>query len=339
MSQFKKEYLEIPNVLRKTINNFYSSDNEKNIKTLNTILNKKFTNILFSGMGSSYYAGRYISSYLNSLGYFSNVIESTDLAYFNKNHINDNTLIVMISRSGESKEVVQAINKINKQNYILGVTEESDGFLAKNSNSNFYIYGGEELAPTTKSYFCTLGVLLLLGYWLTEGEIDNERKNKLFVVADIVEELLNNERKISNITSTLKHIKNINITGRGPSLSVALQAGLVFKEEAGLPAEGFSTNDFEHGHNYALSRDHLLIILSNKGLIGELDKEFIKTLKNEPNKNILISDYEILETSNIQNILIPSVEEHLIPMLQMIILNIIIEQLKFGGKSNYLKEN
>lgn len=335
MSQFRKEYLEQPLALKNTLENFLISNFRDNANIMKSISNKNISNILITGMGSSFYAGYFLANYLNSNQIPAYVVEATDLAYFGNSQIRNDTLVVAISRGGESDEIKEALKYVNKDNFVLAITEEDQGYLASHSNGTFYTYGGDEIAPTTKSFLCTLGVSLLFADWLIDGRILKEKSEKLLAIPNLVESILDDEDKIFNLTNKFKIKSKVNVLGRGLSYAIARQSGLIFKEEAGIAAEGLSTNDFQHGHIFALSDEHLIVMLSNSGLIGDLDDKLILKLKDKKGDLLLISDY-LPPNHKISHYLIPSVEKHLSPMLQIIAIEIMLENLKPNGKSNYL---
>lgn len=82
-------------------------------------------------MGSSNYASISASLYLNKNGIESNVISAGQLLYYGLNSLDENTLIVMVSQSGESPEIINLLNKFKGRGNIVGITNILNSTLGK----------------------------------------------------------------------------------------------------------------------------------------------------------------------------------------------------------------
>ena len=68
--------------------------------------------MIFTGMGSSYFTSYAAACLFNSLGIHSYAINTSELLYYHKSLITEKTLIVCISQSGESFEVVKFLEML-----------------------------------------------------------------------------------------------------------------------------------------------------------------------------------------------------------------------------------
>lgn len=122
----------------------------------------------------------------------------------------------------------------------MGVTNSPFSFVAKNSDLTLLTYCGEEKSTSYKTYVVTLEVLFLLACALT-GNLGEKKYKQLYHVINLHQELLERSDKMINAAvNFLGQITYINLIGRGPSLSTALQSALILKEAADVYAEGIS---------------------------------------------------------------------------------------------------
>lgn len=337
ISQFRKEFNEQGRSLQFTLNNFIS-DGFKDFKAIEGLIEKNnISNVIITGMGSSYYASFVMSNLLNLNGFASFVIETTDLAYYGLDLIKSDTLVITVSKSGESNEIIDFINKINNKKNLIGITDEIESTLGTNSNIILRTYAGSEEAPTSKSFICTIGLQLALAYYLIKRDFNNQI-NELLKLCDLLDNLIiENEQKINNLKEFVGELNYINILGRGPSLAVALQCSLVFKEEAKVFAEGMSSNAFLHGADLLVDKNYLSIVLSPEGLTSHLDDDLIKHITGKNGKVIVVTNRERLyKDDRVFEINIPNIDEHKSTLLQYVPLEMIIDKLNPLGFSNYL---
>lgn len=100
-------------------------------------------NIVFLGGGLSGIVGKYASRYIASIGKFSTYID--DLFYPINCESYKNGLVVVLSESGETVEIINAINKFKKQKCIIAsITNSENTTIAKISDFNISYYIPEE---------------------------------------------------------------------------------------------------------------------------------------------------------------------------------------------------
>lgn len=115
---------------------------EEKIRQGADILRKAET-LLFVGLGSSGTLARYGARYFSNLGKFSIGLE--DPYYPITNAICKETVIIVLSVSGETKEIVKLINKFQTNHVrILSITNEANSTIAKLSDWNIS-YGFDQI--------------------------------------------------------------------------------------------------------------------------------------------------------------------------------------------------
>ena len=84
MNKFLKEILEQPDAIDNTLEYYISSDGKKALEKLKKKVDSEhFEQIIFTGMGSSYFASHAASTLFNSMGTGSFSINSSELLHYN----------------------------------------------------------------------------------------------------------------------------------------------------------------------------------------------------------------------------------------------------------------
>lgn len=90
-------------------------------------------NIIISGIGKSFMVGNKIAGTLSSIGTTTIAISITDLLHGNIGMLHSNDLLIIISNSGETKEIIELVNHLRTiENYtIISITGNKNSTLAK----------------------------------------------------------------------------------------------------------------------------------------------------------------------------------------------------------------
>src|SRR5665811_676933 len=93
----------------------------------------KFNEVIFTGMGSSYFAPHTAGCVLSQNGIASTNVNAGELLHYHLPVLREKALITCISQSGESYEVVKILEKISNDRTIIGITNEEKSTLAQKS--------------------------------------------------------------------------------------------------------------------------------------------------------------------------------------------------------------
>jgi len=319
MSQFLAELEEAPERLRATLDQCLADDARSLSQVKRLMQDRKLARVVFTGMGSSHMASLAVAGYLNQHNVPTYVIEAGELAHYQAGVITPDTLLVVVSRSGESKEIREVIERTSGWAMTLGITDEPDSFLASNCNMLLMTRAGEEKAPTTKSYICTVGLLLSFALSLA-GELTAKRIQSLYRIADLSRELLAEGRPVvEKAASFLSEVAYVNLLGRGPSMATVLQGALILKELPKVTAEGMSSASFEHGPDLLVNEQYRAIVFSPQGRTAGLDRDLIRTITDRGGRVVAIANWATGLTNNdVYCIEQPLTAELLAPVLQFI---------------------
>mgnify|MGYP001396820869 CR=1 FL=1 len=119
-----------------SIRNFSSNINNDFVKSVE-IISKCNGKIFITGVGKSGLIANKISSTFSSLGTPSMVIDPLDALHGDLGMIEKNDIIIIISNSGESDELIKMISFLHKKNiFIISITNDKKSRIAKSANIN-----------------------------------------------------------------------------------------------------------------------------------------------------------------------------------------------------------
>lgn len=249
-----KEIYEEPNALRRTLK--ISKDL---LKTFADILCNA-RNIYITAAGTSFYAslaGKFIIT--KFLEKYIEAIECSEFQTQLGNALQEDSVIIAVSQSGETIDLVEAIRwakeKLKEKITVLCITNVVSSSLTRISDHVIVTQAGPEIGVAATKTYCTqvltMGLIALevakFRKILPESEI-NKFYNALSSTPDIIEKLFeNNIDLIKKIVDSLNKSHNFFYLARGISIATAKEGGLKLKEVACRFIEGYSAAHAKHG--------------------------------------------------------------------------------------------
>ena len=236
-----KEINEQPRVLRNLTLNPAA-------RTMADLVNKAF-GIFFVACGSASYAalcGTYLFSKVCKK--HVNFSIGSEFKYL-EDYIHEGTLVVPISQSGESVDVIEPVLAAKKKGAKIAALVNVEGStLFRIAGFNFLLGAWPERAVVaTKSLTAMIAALIMIAYSLVGKE--KVAKEIITSVSRDIEGILDDYRveKVKNLAKRLSRVKDVYVIGRGLSYATALEASLKLKEACYLHAEGFAGGELKHG--------------------------------------------------------------------------------------------
>jgi len=275
---------------------------------------KHAKNIYVTGSGTSYnsalIAKQILSKYVKIK---AEPIMSSELQ-FAPEGIEDNSIIIAISQSGESADVLEAV-KIGKQANckIIAIVNLMTSSLAREADVVIGMNCGPEIGvAATKSFTSQLVIL----YKIIQKLSDNKITINFESFSQSVLKILEDPTKIQNIAKDLKKVSDIYILGRGINYPIAIEAALKLKELTYIHAEGIAGGELKHGP-LALMDSNVFVIIINPN-----DSTYSDTLTSA--REIKARGAKIIGVSDIESdvydywIEMPKIDEVLYPISEII---------------------
>jgi len=225
-------------------------------------------------------------------------------------------LVVGISQSGQSPDIVSVLEEGRKQNCLtLAITNIPDSPLAKAADFVLDIQAGPEKAvAATKTYTTELMAIAMLSAALSDSD---EQWRQLVSVPEWARYVLNLDEEIAQMTQRYRYMSQCVVLGRGFNYSTAYEWALKLKELTYLIAEPYSSADFQHGPIAMVEGGFPVLAVAPKGKVHDSMKEMLTRLRRDKNAELVIisddADSLTLAQSPIQ--LPPQIPEWLTPLV------------------------
>ncbi|MCX8170645.1 MAG: SIS domain-containing protein [Candidatus Bathyarchaeota archaeon] len=261
-----KEVMEEPEAIRRTI-----EEERENIKSIaGEVASKTYDIVYVTGSGTSYHAGLVAQYVLSSLANLTtSTIPASEFQRWVPLNIPRRSLVVAISQSGESSDIIEAVRYAAKRKMnVLAITNTPGSTLTSLADYVIVPRSGKEFAvPATKTYVTQLAAVFMLAIELAtwrgnEPEVSVLRE-KLLSAPLLVEETLKSYRE--NIREVAAKYRDRNLVfalGSGPNYATALETALKLKETCMIFAEGFAAREFLHGPMRLVDERTLMILIS-----------------------------------------------------------------------------
>ena len=235
-----KEIKEQPLVSERLIQSFDTIQKDK-LEQLASMV-KSARRVVFLACGTSYHASLVGCFLLNRLGIEAHTVIASEFESFLL--VNKDTLVIAISQSGETMDVVSVIKNIKKTGAKFAVIVNVPySTVQRLSDISIEILAGQEICvAATKSFTNQLIILFALAQKLGFGEIDlGSLPGKIQKTMEL------NEEYIKELAEDLHEKNHIFVLGRGISYPQAREIALKLKEIPYIHAEGMMAGELKHG--------------------------------------------------------------------------------------------
>jgi glucosamine--fructose-6-phosphate aminotransferase (isomerizing) len=277
--------------------------------------------IVLTGMGSSLHALHPLHLRLVQAGYPARMVETAELLHSQAALLHDRALVVVVSQSGRSIEIVQLLDRLTRPPrppFVLAVTNTADSPLATRAHALVRIRAGLESSVSCKTYLATLVALEWLGSALGGEDLDSTLR-ELEPAAAAAQVYLSGWRKhVRQLMLELGGVQHLFITGRGRSLAAAGTGGLILKESTHLPAEGMSSPAFRHGPFEMVRREGFVLVLAGDPATAALNEALVRDVRAAGGRAVLVGP-----DAGQGAFRLPDVPERLLPVVEMLPLQMV----------------
>ena len=251
-----KEIFEQPQAIEKTLS--YASEREKEEKGklgLSENELKRIDQIYIAACGSSYHAGLAAQYVAESLAKLPVRVELASEFRYRNPVLTENTLVVVISQSGETADTLAALREAKRRGVkTFAVVNAVGSSIAREADAVFYTQAGAEIAvATTKAYSTQLLVGYLLGLELAKarGAITEKEYQtlfeRLFELPEKVWAILDKKEELRIFSKRLTQAKDVFFIGRGIDYALSLEGSLKMKEISYIHSEAYAAGELKHG--------------------------------------------------------------------------------------------
>jgi len=220
-------------------------------KTLDQVASRirkgKFRTIVLTGMGSSLHALHPLNLELIKAGVAAVMVETSELLHHQARLFDPKNLIVAVSQSGQSAEVVRLLQMNRGRSAVIGVTNTPESALGKRADACVVTCAGKEFSVSCKTYVSTLVALNWLADVICGRDLRRTRRELASAAPAFKNYLQDWKKYVEILADRLAGMRQLFLVGRGPSLAAVGTGALIVKEADHFPAEGMSSAAFRHG--------------------------------------------------------------------------------------------
>jgi glucosamine--fructose-6-phosphate aminotransferase (isomerizing) len=264
-------------------------------------------------MGSSLHSLYPLWALLTSRGFTTVLLETSELVYYFPSLFDGQTLIIAVSQSGWSAEIVRLLDENRRRAQIIAVTNTGDSPLASQADSVFLTRAGQEFSVSCKTYVTALMALRHMGSLLS-NEDPGESTSELAQAAPAVRNYLERWKDhVTELAARMEGVQHLFLVGRGGSLATVGTGALIVKESTHRHAEGMSSAAFRHGPIEMLSEETFVIVFAGDEKTRVLNTRLSEDIRQKGGRAELIGT-----DAELSSLRIPEVPRSTLPILEIL---------------------
>jgi len=298
MTELLEEISQQPAVLS-GLRKFYASPGAIPAKCLRSLTPHWPPTVIFTGMGASLYAAYPAQAYLTEQGVPALVWETAELVHHHLKILGPDTLLVVVSQSGQTAEVLLLLGNMPPKTRVLAVTNVEASPLAKRASLLLPLMAGGQVAVSTKTYTCSVAVLMYLAFAIA-GHAPGPLTQEVMRAVETQENILErHEVLMPPIVEFFNRPPYVALMSRGADLATAYHGALMLKEVARLAAEPISAAQFRHGPMEIINPNHRYILFARQGATGKLLLKLARDIRLSSGRVLLFTDMPFDDPMNV----------------------------------------
>ncbi|MGO1579882.1 MAG: glutamine--fructose-6-phosphate transaminase (isomerizing) [Peptoniphilaceae bacterium] len=324
-----KEIYEQPKVVKEIIDRRIKGNK---LNLLDSTFSKNeienFNKIYIVACGTAFHAGE-IGKF--AIQKFAKIPVITDIASefrYNDKFIDDKTLIIVVSQSGETADTLSSLREAKKLGATsLAITNVVGSSIAREADKIMYCQCGPEISvASTKAYTAQLIALILLAldFAIKLNKIDRIELNNIFSelnnLPQLMENVLSKKDTFKDIANKLKDSNSIFYTGRGLDFINSKEGALKIKEISYIHTEAFAAGELKHGSIALIEEGSKVIATATQSNIIDKTASNVQelTARKACVYTITNTENDIFNNHSEKVIMIPKTSDILSPILSVI---------------------
>ena len=216
---------------------------------------RRIDKIVVVACGTAAYAGQ-VARY--AIEHWCRIPVEVELAHefrYRDPVVNEKTLVVAISQSGETMDTIMAVRHAREQGArVIAVCNTRGSTIPRESDAALYTHAGPEIAvASTKAFLAQITACYLLGLYLAQlrgnkfADEIGQILGQLKAMPDAIQKVLDSLDQVRQMARWMADTRSVLFLGRHVGYPVAMEGALKLKELAYIHAEGFAAGELKHG--------------------------------------------------------------------------------------------
>ena len=256
-SFMEKEIHEQPAAVEQTLMGRLDENGNLTLDELNiddSVL-RSIDKIIVVACGTAAYAGQ-VARY--AIEHWCRIPTEVELAHefrYRDPIVNEKTLIVALSQSGETMDTLMAVRHAREQGAkVISICNTHGSTLPRESDAALYTHAGPEIAvASTKAFLAQITAAYLLGLYLAQLRGNKYKDEIASILAELqnmpakIQKVIDNDEQVKELGVEMKDASSVIFLGRHVGFPVAMEGALKLKEITYIHAEGFAAGELKHG--------------------------------------------------------------------------------------------
>ena len=322
-----KEIYEQPTAIRETIGSKLNENLVCEFEELNFTKEylKNINKIYIVACGTAMHAGLAGKNIIEKLCKISTEVDIASEFRYRDPLVDDKTLCVFISQSGETADTIAALKLAkSKGSKTIVITNVIGSSITREADYSIYTHAGPEIAvASTKAYTSQVVLIALLSIYFADvlnmdnPEIKNLKK-EILLLPKKIEEVLENVENIRNFAKKVYQEQDIFFLGRGIDETTAREASLKLKEISYIHSESYAAGELKHGPIALIENGVTVVgIMTDSKLVDKMVSNLQEVITRGA-KTLIITNQDIDEKLFDVTIKIPDTSPFISPILAII---------------------
>jgi glucosamine--fructose-6-phosphate aminotransferase (isomerizing) len=302
-----------------------------------------FDNIIITACGTSWHSALIGEHMLEELTRVPVEVEYASEFRYRNPIVNDKTLCIVISQSGETADTLAAMREAKRRGArTLGIVNVVGSTIAREADGGIYIHAGPEIGVASTKAF-TSQVIALLLFTLKLGRLRDlsilrgrEIIEAMHKLPGQIQQILDRAEEIEALAEEFKRASNFLYLGRGYNFPVALEGALKLKEISYIHAEGYPAAEMKHGPIALIDEMMPVVFIATHDSVFDKVTSNIQEVKARKGRVIAITSRpeEALEGTVDYDVRIPETIDLLMPILASVPLQLLAYYVAVKRGSN-----
>ena len=214
-----------------------------------------FEQIYIVACGSAWHVGMAAQYVIEDLADIPVRVELASEFRYRKMSINKNSLVIVISQSGETADTLAALRLAKEKGITtLAIVNVVGSSIAREADKVFYTLAGPEISvATTKAYSAQLAAMYCLAVEFAKirNKITEEQYShyisELRTIPDKIQKVLQDKERIQWFAAKYANAHDVFFVGRGIDYAISLEGSLKLKEISYIHSEAYAAGELKHG--------------------------------------------------------------------------------------------
>ena len=268
-----KEIHEEGKVVMDTIHHYMTQSLHELSKTMIDL--KKYDHLYFVACGSAYHVGLLAKNLIEKYARIPCNCEVASEFRYNSPILDEKTLVVCISQSGETADTLAALRMVNKMGIdSCAIVNVKGSSLEKEAKYVLPTLAGVEVSvATTKAYCAQVAVCALLALHASIDHLSSLQihtiEKQLLKLDTYIHKLIS-DTKLDGFVSSIINKKNVFFIGRGMDYALSMEGALKLKEITYIQAVAYPAGELKHGTISLIEKDTpVMVLISDEHLVDK----------------------------------------------------------------------